>query len=219
MECLDTILANLEVSQLLMGSGRLSSMPPAHFLHPFHVIPCLPHNVIVIQCTTLWSLRPQRISRNVCTPGDKMLSKTPISTIRWFIPILLSAGHYSCGRKPHYLNNRHCLTQKPKRKTSSQFCDRILLSLSFEFPKELLVILHRGKEKRKGLHMGDNWTSVLAKSNPWEPWNMSSLCFFVHMLFPSFFSLSLHFKQRMEQSNTSPIIQQSILYTLIMNLM
>lgn len=137
MECLDSILANLEVSQLLMGSGRLSSMPPKHFLHPFHVIPRLPHNVIVIQCTTLWSLRPQRISRNVCTPGDKMLSKTPISAIRWFITaILLSAGHYSCERKPHYLNNWYCLTQKPKRNTSSHFCDRILLSSSIEFPKE-----------------------------------------------------------------------------------
>lgn len=155
MKCLDTVLANLEVSQLLMGSGRQISMPPKHFLHPFHVIPRLPHNVIVIQCTTLWTLRPQRILRNVCTPGDKMLSKIPISAIRWFITaILLSAGRYSCERKSHYFNNRHCLTQKPKRNTSSHFSDRILLSLSFEFPKELFVILYRGKEKRKGLDVG-----------------------------------------------------------------
>lgn len=155
MGCLDTILANLEVSQLLMGSGRQSSMPPWHFLHPLHVIPRLPHNVIVIQCTTLWTFQSQRILSKVCTPGDKMLSKTPISAISWFITtILLSAGHYSCERKSHYLNNRHCLTQKPKRNTSSHFCDRILFSLSFEFSKELFVILYQGKEKRKGLDAG-----------------------------------------------------------------
>lgn len=203
-----------------MGSGRLSTMPPKHFLHPFHVIPHLPHNVVVIQCTTLWSLRPQRISRNVCTPRDKMLSKTPISAIRWFITaILLSAGHYSW-KKTTILKQQTLSNSKTRKKYFFTFLWSDIVEPFFWIPEGAFSDSVSGQGKKgKAWMWGDNWTNVLANSNPWEPWNMSSLCFFVHMLFPSFFSLSLHFKQRMEHSNTSPIIQHSILYTLIMNLM
>lgn len=72
LDDLDTMLLNVEVSHVLIGSGRLSAVPPRYFLHPSVM------HTGQLREQRVW---PERISNSVCAPRDNVLSETLISCI------------------------------------------------------------------------------------------------------------------------------------------
>lgn len=70
--------------KFLLAVGGLVPCPYNAFSTPLSCV-TLTHEVRVIHCLPLYYVWPKRISNNVCTPGDKMLSETLVSCISWFI--------------------------------------------------------------------------------------------------------------------------------------
>ena len=88
---------------------------------------------------------PERISNNVCTLRDKMLSEMLISCISWFISAIQL--NIAALRNPVYLDNRHCFHLKERFLNTSGV--RSGWAFLHKLPEVPLMSLYQGLGKER----------------------------------------------------------------------